>query len=123
MAGGADGKLNAETQRGKPATEQDRQTEKWGTERGREFPFFCPPFFCRYVFRYALPPSDTLLNPLLATPLSTLNPQPSATWITSLTCSINLSFGFGMNPSRALDAFSFLIYKPIFTINPCGQSL
>lgn len=43
--------------------------------------------------------------------------------MTSLTWSSSLSFGFGMNPSRDLDAFAFPIYCPIFLKNPYGQPL
>ena len=72
---------------------------------------------------------DEPLDPLLilalgpSARLSTLNPQPSTPWslMNSLTCSSNLSFGFGMNPSRGLDAFALPIYEPISLINAYGR--
>jgi hypothetical protein len=41
--------------------------------------------------------------------------------ITSLTWSSSLSFGFGMNPSRGLDAVAFPTWNPIFFKEPYGQ--
>jgi hypothetical protein len=62
----------------------------------------------------------TLLPPLLSAYFAY---SAVTNCITSLTCSSNLSFGFGMKPSRGLDAFAPPIYEPICLINTHGRSL
>jgi hypothetical protein len=66
------------------------------------------------------PSNSCTVLPLL---MQQLHPLQVLRHITSLTCSSNLSFGFGMSPSRGPAALPLPIYEPIFIIHSYWQSL
>ena len=46
-----EGSASQEAQRGRAATEQEKQTEKWRIRKWDSALFFCPTFFCQHLFR------------------------------------------------------------------------